>query len=205
MECDVRCTRFHKFINAIGGVAHHQMHIERKSGFDCLHHRRPKAQIRHKMAIHHIHLQPIRIGSYGIYFLLQAGKICRENGGSNDEFKHCNYGYGYPSISWSSFILRTWRSPSSLEEGSPSNGVTRNASRIFFASVPLIIRPPRFSILASLCLLPMMASSALVQRTALTPEILLPAIHSPRPEPPRNTPGIFSPSITSAIFFAMIG
>ena len=68
--------------NVLLRILDHQVHIERRR--DVLaqrgHHRRTNGDVRHEMAVHHVHMQHGCASLQGRSNLLgQAGKICRQN------------------------------------------------------------------------------------------------------------------------------
>ena len=66
----------------------HQMHVERLLGMrtERLDHVGADGDVRHKMAVHHIDMDPVAAGGVdGAHFLAEPGKIGREDGRGDDD------------------------------------------------------------------------------------------------------------------------
>ena len=69
-------------------IGHHQVRIEQLVGNRAkrLDHRRAKGQVRHKMAVHHIEMDPVCAGAVdGRHLVGQSGEIrCKDGRGDDD-------------------------------------------------------------------------------------------------------------------------
>ena len=65
----------------------HQMDVERLAGVraERLHHCRPDGQVGHKMAVHHVDMDPVCAGAVDrAHFLAEPGEVGREDRGGDD-------------------------------------------------------------------------------------------------------------------------
>ncbi len=91
MDGQVIRARVRESLQQTLGVFDHQVNVQRQFGGAAagFHDDRPHGQVGDKMAVHHIHVDPVGAGRFtGGDLLPQAQEVRRQDGGGNDHSLH---------------------------------------------------------------------------------------------------------------------
>ena len=91
MHGQVRRAGLRKGFEITFGLFDHQVHVERQFGGALvgLHQERAHGDVGDEVAVHHVHMDPTRAGSFERFDVLaQAQVIRRDDGGGDDVFRH---------------------------------------------------------------------------------------------------------------------